>query len=525
MNIGESLPRNAQHFPDKRAIVDAHRTVTYLELHERTNRLANYLVAQGIRKGDLVGLSCGSRAEHFEALYAVAKIGAIAVPFDFNWSAQECEAMLRFFAPRAFFLETRKETEALRTITRQHIAPGSLILIKTPEAFGSRGLNSPGSASPASTHAEPVDAFPFQSAISRGASSDPEVGVEGVDPFLLMITSGTTGFPKACSINHETYSLRCMNYGLSKGMNPDERALMALPVHFNAGRGSVMSILYLGGTIFIQEKFDVTLFLETIEREKITYTMLVPTLCERLLRHERLDQYQKSSLRYLGITGGHLSEELARETRRRICADLSEAYASTDCGQMTTISGDDWDTRGDTVGKPIWCVLVRIADDSGREVPLGSEGEVCVRTPLAIQGYYQNPQATEEFLQGGWCHTGDIGFLDDEGYLHISGRKKNMVKSGGISVFPEEIEDTLRKHPDVADAAVIGFKSAEWGEGVKAFVVLKSSADCSANALIQFCKESLATYKAPKVVEFLSSLPRTGLGKIDRGKLATMSLA
>ena len=525
MNIGESLPRNAQHFPDKRAIVDARRTVTYLELHERTNRLANYLIAQGIRKGDLVGLSCGSRAEHFEALYAVAKIGAIAVPFDFNWSAQECAAMLRFFAPKAFFQETRKETEALSTITRQHIAPGNLIFIETAEAFGSRDLNSPGSASSLSAHAEPVEASLFQSAISLGASSDPEVGVEGVDPFLLMITSGTTGFPKACSINHETYSLRCMNYGLSKGMNPDERALMALPVHFNAGRGSVMSILYLGGTIFIQEKFDATLFLETIEREKITYTMLVPTLCERLLRHERLDQYQKSSLRYLGITGGHLSKELARETRRRICADLSEAYASTDCGQMTTISGDDWDTHGDTVGKPIWCVLVRIADNDGREVPLGSEGEVCVRTPLAIQGYYQNPQATDEFLQGGWCHTGDIGLLDDEGYLHISGRKKNMVKSGGISVFPEEIEDTLRKHPAVADAAVIGFKSAEWGEGVKAFVVLKSSADCSANALIQFCKESLATYKAPKVVEFLSSLPRTGLGKIDRGKLATMSLA
>jgi fatty-acyl-CoA synthase len=302
-------------------------------------------------------------------------------------------------------------------------------------------------------------------------------------------------------------------------MNPDERALMALPVHFNAGRGSVMSILYLGGTIFIQEKFDAALLLQTIEREKITYTMLVPTLCERLLRHERLDGFDKSSLRYLGITGGHLSKDLASDMRRRICADLSEAYASTDCGQITTINGNDWETHGDTVGKPIWCVLMRITDDDGREVPTGSEGEVCVRTPLAIQGYYQNLQATEEFLQGGWCHTGDIGFLDDDGYLHISGRKKNMVKSGGISVFPEEIEDTLKKHPAVADAAVIGFKSQEWGEAVKAFVVLNTGANCSAEALIQFCKQSLAPYKAPKVVEFLSSLPRTGLGKIDRGRL------
>ena len=507
MNIGESLPRNAQHFPNKRAIVDAQRALTYRELHERTNRLANYLLAQGIRKGDLVGLSCGSRAEHFEALFAIAKIGAVAVPFDFNWSAQECEAMMRFFAPQAFLLETRRETQALSKIARDHVPSNTLLVID----------------SSSSVHAEPIEASLFESAINQSEPSDPDVEVQGIDVFLLMITSGTTGFPKACSINHETYSLRCMNYGLTKGMHPDERALMALPVHFNAGRGSVMSILYLGGTIFIQEKFDATLFLETIERERITYTMLVPILCERLLRHERLDEYRKSSLRYLGITGGHLSKDLARETRMRLCQHVSEAYASTDCGQITTISGDDWDSHGDTVGKPIWCVLVRITDDNGREVPIGTEGEVCVRTPLAIQGYYQNLQATEEFLHGGWCHTGDVGFLDNEGYLHISGRKKNMIKSGGISVFPEEIEDTLRKHPAVADAAVIGFKSQEWGEAVKAFVVLNPGANSSAEALIQFCKESLAPYKAPKIVEFVSILPRTGLGKIDRGKLESVT--
>ena len=501
MNIGESLPRNVQHFADKRAIVDAQRTVTYGELHERTNRLANYLLDRGIGKGDLVGISVGSRAEHFEALFALAKIGAVAVPFDFNWSAQECEAMLRFFQPKAFFLEARSETESLLTSAREHIENDKLVVVTGTE-------NHAGVA--------------FEFAIAGGDSNEPQVHVDGLDPFLLMITSGTTGFPKACSINHETYALRCMNYGLTKGMNPDERALMALPVHFNAGRGSVMSILYLGGTIFIQEKFDAEKFLQTVEREKITYTMLVPTLCERLLRHENLKQFQTSSLRYLGITGGHLSRELAKETRQRLCAELYEAYASTDCGQITTIGPEDWEEHGDTVGKPIWCVLVRISDDDGNEVAQGAPGEICVRTPLAIQGYYRNPAATEEFIAGRWCHTGDIGFLDADGYLHISGRKKNMVKSGGISVFPEEIEDTLRKHPAVADAAVIGFKSDQWGEAVKAFVVLNCDADCNAEILIQFCKESLAPYKAPKAVEFLAALPRTGLGKIDRGRLSAI---
>jgi acyl-CoA synthetase (AMP-forming)/AMP-acid ligase II len=523
MNIGESLPRNAQHFPNKPAIVDAHRAVTYIALHQRTNRLANYLLGQGIKKGDLVGLSCGSRAEHFEALFALAKIGAVAVPFDFNWSFQECAAMLDFFKPQAFILESRSETHALHAMACQHIAPARLLIVGSSHGIEYGQARSPrGDGLPAAQPAS-LEGCAFEAALDQGDATDPEVNLQGLDPFLLMITSGTTGFPKACSVNHETYALRCINYGLTKGMNQDERALMVLPVHFNAGRGSVMSILYLGGTIFIQEKFDATLFLEAVQREEITYTMLVPTLCERLLRDPRLDRHRTSSLRYLGITGGHLSADLARETRKRLCADLFEAYASTDCGQITTIGGDDWDLHGETVGKPIWCVLVGIIDEDGREVPVGKEGEVCVRTPLAIQGYYQNPEATEEFLRGGWCHTGDIGFMDGQGYLHISGRKKNMVKSGGISVFPEEIEDILRRHPDVADAAVIGFKSAEWGEAVKAFVVLNADAKSTAAELIQFCKNSLAPYKAPKLVGFLPALPRTGLGKIDRGKLQAMT--
>lgn len=499
MNIGESLIRNAQHFPDKRAIVDASRSVTYTALHERTDRLANYLLKQGVDKGDLIALSIGSRAEHFEALFAIAKIGAIAVPFDFNWSAQECEAMLGFFAPKAFFVETRKETAALQALADKRIDPGKLIVVGNRHHSTGSGI---------------------EGAIEQSEPGQPAATVVGDDPFLLMITSGTTGFPKACSIDHQTYVLRCLNYSISKGMNHNERALMALPVHFNAGRGSVMAILYLGGTIIIQEKFDAERFLRTIEQEKITYTMLVPTLCERLLGSEHLEQYQTSSLRFLGITGGHLSRELARQARRRLSPGIFEAYASTDCGQITTVDADDWETHGDSVGKPIWCVLVRITDESGREVPRGEAGEICVRTPLAIQGYYRNPGATAEFLAGDWCHTGDVGFRDREGYLHITGRKKNMVKSGGISVFPEEIEDTLRQHPNVAEAAVIGFKSPEWGEAVKAFVVLNGGTNCSADALIQYCKDNLAPYKAPKVVEFCAILPRTGLGKIDRAKLA-----
>lgn len=498
MNIGEALPRNAQHYPHKTAIVDSRRSLTFLDLHLRTNRLGNYLLQRGINKGDIVGISCGSRAEHFETLFALAKIGAIAVPYDYHWSTKECEAMIRFFRPRGFVVEERQETEKLVRILEQNVAPDLLLVVDVAKLRG-------GTA--------------YTEAVNSGSPDEPRAEVNGTDPFLIMITSGTTGFPKACSINHDTYSLRSLNYAVTRGFGHHERALLTLPVHFNAGRGAIMSLLYLGGTVFIQEKFDERLFLKTIQDDKITYTILVPTLCDRLLRSGLLPRFDTSSLAYIGITGGHLSADSAQGIMNGLSAKLYEAYASTDSGQITLLSPQDRHLHGDSVGRPIWCVLLKFLDENGKPVATGEKGEICVRTPLAIQEYYRNPAATNAFVQDGWCHTGDIGFLDAQGYLHVSGRKKTMVKSGGISVFPEEIEETLRGHVNVADVAVVGVHSAEWGEAAKAFVVLKQGTACDAASLINFCKESLAPYKAPKFVEFVSTLPRTGLGKIDRAKL------
>lgn len=502
MNIGEALPRNAQHFPRKLALRDHRTSLTHLELHLRTNRLGNYLLRQGIRPGDLVAFSCGSRSENFELLFALGKIGAVAVPFDFHWSSNESQAMIGFLEPEAFIIEGREETRHFSGFLADRFPPSRVLAIDWPEAPWSH---------------------PYEEAIRSAATDDPAVEVKEKDPFLIMITSGTTGFPKACLVNHETYVIRSLNNAITKAMNPDTRALLTLPLHFNAGRGSMVAALYLGATVFIQEKFDEAQFLATIQEEKIAYTMLVPTLCNRLLQYARLDQYDKSPLEFIGITGGHLSPQEAEGMISRVCPEVHETYASTDCGQITVITPQDRIDHSDTVGRPIWCVLLGILDEDGREVPPGQMGEICARSPLCVQGYYRNAQATQEFFAGGWCHTGDIGFIDTEGYLHVTGRKKNMIKSGGISIFPEEIEEILSRHPQVAEAAVVGFKSDTWGEAVKAFIVLKPGESCDADELTLFCKGSLASYKAPKAVEFVNALPRTGLGKIDRGRLSALA--
>jgi len=496
--MAEALARNAQRFPDKFAVVDERRKLTHREFHLRSNRLGNYLLRQGVVKGDRVALVCGNRAEHLECVFALAKIGAVAVPFDYGWSPPEVDAMMRFFEPSAFLIEQRHETETVWEIVQDRLGAERIIALSA---------------------ANGTNATPYEEAIVAAPADDPAVDIDGKDPFIVMITSGTTGFPKGCIIDHETYALRSLNNAISKGLNDRERGLLTLPLHFNAGRGSAMSLLYLGGTLFLLDKFDGDTFVDILERERITYTILVPALCQRLLRHPRLNRIDKSCLTYVGITGGHLTPALAEAISGNLSPHVYEAYASTDCGQIAILKPDDRARHSDTVGQAIWAVLIKIFDDDCDEVPAGEIGEICLRSPMAIQGYYRNSEATEQFFRGGWCHTGDIGFLDNEGYLHVTGRKKNMIKSGGISIYPEEIEEVLSAYPGLADVAVISCKDSEWGEAVKALVVAKAGATVEPDSVIRFCKERLASYKAPKFVELVPSLPRTALGKIDRGKL------
>lgn len=498
LNMADPLRRNAQRFPNKLAIVDKRRRLTHLDLHLRTNRLANYLLEQGLSPGDRVALSCGNRSEHLEIIFALAKIGVTAVPFDSHWSLHEYAAMVNFIAPRAFVIEGSNESADLRSLLRERLEAKKLLAVD-------------GSSN--------QEAVSYEEAIAVASPDDAGIQVDGSQTFIIMITSGTTGFPKACVINHDTYALRSLNNAISKGLTDKERGLLPLPLHLNAGRQSAMTLLYLGGTVFLLEKFTEETFLGAIEQERITYTIVVPAMCQRLSHHPGLDRCDKSTLSFVGISAGHLSGELAAAMMERLSPNVFEAYASTDCGQMTILNAEDRARHGDSVGRPIWAVLFRINDDNGHEVAAGQAGEICVRSPMAIEGYYRNPDATAEFFRAGWCHTGDIGFLDDQGFLHVVGRQKNMIKSGGISIFPEEIEAVLATHPDLAEAAVVGCRHLEWGEAVKALVVPKKGAHIDPERIIQFCKQSLAPYKAPKVVAIVTRLPRTALGKIDRGKL------
>ena len=362
MNMAEALARNAQRFPEKLAIVDGRRKLSHRDFHLRSNRLGNYLLGQGVRKGDRVALSCGNRAEHLEFIFALAKIGAISIPFDYGWSLQEYDAMIKFFEPSAFLIEDRSETRSVWELVQDRLDAKRILAVDA--------------VSVARTTL-------YEQAIASAPSDDPPVDIDGKDPFLVMITSGTTGFPKGCVIDHETYALRSLNNAISKGLNDRERGLLTLPLHFNAGRGSAMSLLYLGATLFLLDKFADDTFVDILEREQITYTILVPALCQRLLRHPKLASIDKSSLNYVGITGGHLTPTLAQAVTEKLSPHVYEAYASTDCGQIAILEPADRAAHSDTVGRTIWAVLIKILR---RRLPRSSRGRARRNLPAQSDG-------------------------------------------------------------------------------------------------------------------------------------------
>ena len=493
--MGDGLRRNAYKLPVKIAAIDRFRRITYSELNVRVNQLAHGLLSLGVKPGDSVAVMVGNRIEHLEIIFATAKIGALAIPLDIKWKALELGSVLSFFAPSLLILQNDCVMEFEKASSAHDLSFLKPVII-SDLSYG--GL------------------------IDGRSSAEPPVEIHEDDPFAVLLTSGTTGFPKGCLATHRTFVFHCINNAVEKGLNVHDRAILSSPIYFNAGRSFTLGMIYFGATVFLHERFDAKEVLETIQNEKITYVGAVPTMCERMLQVPGVENYDTRSLRCLAITGGKVHESVLAGLRKHITPNIYRTYASTDSGQMAISKPEDMARKPTAAGMPVWCVDLRIVDEKDKPVPVGEVGEIICQSPLATHGYYKNPEATHASFRDGWFYTGDLGYFDEEGYLFIAGRKKDMVKSGGISIYPLEIEGVLYSHPDILEAAVIGVPDPQWGEALKAVIVLKDGAKLTGEKLQQFCKERLSSYKVPKSVNFVPSLPHTEVGKVNKVKVREM---
>ena len=494
MNVADQLRRHAQTKPAKTALRQDNLRFTYRQLNDRINRLANGLLSLGVTRGAMVGVIPPSSYEHLECLFALGRIGAVALPIDNHWGGEEIQRTLGHFDATAAIFQAEK----------LDIFQG--IKGKLPKLTGPLICTAA---------APPEGLVDYHRLVDASPAGEPPALAGGDDPFLLGLSSGTTGLPKGAVISHGNMVARWEGQIDAMGFSEADTFLNVTPMHHGGGRSFCMCHLFVGADIFILGgRFDPQTTLETIVREKITTCFMVPTMYHRILQMPDLSAYDTGSVRVMITSGAPLHRSVLQQIIEELTPNLYNYYATTDGGGISILKPDDLLAKSESVGRAVLGTEIKIIDDDGREAPEGATGEVMFRGPGVSRAYYNNRQATEECFRDGWFTPGDLARRDEDGYVFIVGRKKDMIIRGGVNIYPPEIEDVLSGHPAIYEAVVAGVPSEEYGEEVAAFVVLRPGKQVSAEEVTAFCKARLASYKKPKIVKQLESLPKNSSGKV-----------
>ena len=492
--LGDILRRHAQVRGAKTAYVVGAERVTYADFHALSNRLAHALARLGVRRGDRVAVLAANRVEYPVIYFGVLKLGAIVVPVNARFTAAEVANVVHHAEAETLIVggDHGPTVEALR-------AEGRLPLVRRFIALD------PGAIPDAPMLATLADAE---------TTDEVAADIDERDPHVMLYTSGTTGSPKGTLLTHRTYFLQAATSHLQLGFTEDDVALSMFPMFHMGGWALPLGFWHTGGTVVIMPKAEPRLVLETVAREKVTYFYAVPTVFDSVLALPDFDRFDVSSIRLLGGgTAPMTRAQVERIMERFHCPRMVILYGSTEAGPVSVLRPPDVSARPETVGRPYLDVDVRLVDDVGSPVSAGDVGEIAVRSEFTMAAYWRNPEETARTKRDGWVHTGDLGVFDAEGFLSIVGRKKEVVRSGGESIFPAEIERVLLGHPAIREAAIVGIPDPHWGEAVVAAIVLHANAALTADDAVAHVRMHLAGYKKPRHVVFFDELPRTAASR------------
>ena len=479
---------------------DTGAELTFADLERRTNALADALRRKGVRRGDRVALVVLNSPYMLEVLFAVAKLGAIAVPANYRLSAPEIHFILEDSASCLAFASTQV-LETVRTA-----AEGTYVreVVEIPSA--ERRLA--------------AEASPYEDLVSSGSTARAEIDVRHDHISMLMYTSGTTGFPKGAMLTHGNHLWNAVHYTqLAEGLTPQDISLTVAPMFHIGGLGVfTLPLVYLGGKSVIFESFAPGPWLDAVERHRPTMAFAVPAMWAAV-HAAGLDGRDLGSLRS-ALSGGAPCPVVLIEAFVQRGVAFNEGFGLTETAPAcTALATADVLTHAGSIGKPVNHVDLRIVDEGDHDVPVGEVGELLIRGPNVFVGYWGRPDATREALRDGWFHSGDLARVDEDGYYTIVDRKKDMVITGGENVYPAEVEQALYRHPAIAEVAVIGTPDERWGEAVTAVVALKPGESLTEADLVAWVRERLAHFKCPRVVSFVDVLPRTATGKVLKREL------
>lgn len=500
MNIGEWAKRWAERYPNEPYVKYGDLELTKGEFNVRINRLSHAFQEFGIKKGDRVAVLMGNSNIFLEILFALSKIGGIMVPLNFRLAAPELEFILNDSEP--IMLIYSPEFLSVADELRDKI-PSMKTYICEMEG------GSPGD-------------LLFGKFVADKSEGEPDPGVEVIldDPHFIMYTSGTTGKPKGAVVlqgNTQWNAINAINmYTLGTG----DVSLCCAPLfHIGALHASATPGLYAGQKLIIQRFFNPNESLKLIEKEKVNLMFGIPVMFLFMTLDPDFEKTDFSSVNFF-IAGGSPCPKSLIETFMEKGVTFNQGYGMTETATaITALRSEDALRKLGSCGKPVFHTDIRIVDLEGGDLPQGEMGEVLVKGPNVIREYWRKPKETAETIEDGWLHSGDMGYIDEEGYLFLVDRKKDMYISGGENVYPAEVEDVIMSFDKVADVGVIGVPDKKWGEIGMAVVVKKPDTELTENEVIEFCKGKLAKYKIPKKVTFIDVLPRTATGKILKKEL------
>ncbi|GEN35403.1 long-chain-fatty-acid--CoA ligase [Aneurinibacillus danicus] len=482
--------------PTDTALIYHDTTITYGELDRSIRQYATYLQQNGIQAGDIVALSCYNTPEFIYSYFAITRLGAIVVPLNLTLTMEEITYIIRNASTKAMFVHEN-------ILAKLHATPEQLkVALGLENVFV---INPDTTATIAAL--EPVEMM--------------EMNPDSTS--TLLYTSGTTGKPKGAMLSHKNLMANTASCNRMLKLNSNDTFMCVLPMFHTFGfTTSVLLPLYAGAAIVIHEAFHPKEIMQSLVQNRVTVFCGVPAMYVVLAQALRSGNAEFPDLRLAVCGGSPMPVEVLNLFNRQYNIPLVEGYGLTEASPVVSLNPLDGEKKPGSIGKPLPGVEVRIVDEKGNELAENQDGELLVKGPNVMQGYYNMPEATAETIVDGWLHTGDIAYKDHEGYIFIVDRKKDMIITRGLNVYPREIEEILYRHPGVLEAAVIGVPDAVKGEVVKAFIVPKEGETLDRRMILDFLKPHLANYKMPRFVEITDSLPKNATGKVMKKALRNL---
>jgi long-chain acyl-CoA synthetase len=521
-NLAVILQETAQATPDRAAAVYAGGQLSYADLDDSSSRLAAGLAAAGIRPGDPVGLQLPNIPQFLIAYFGILKAGAVVVPLNVMLKPPEIAFQLRDSGAALLITWAGILADAIKGAAAAGVSTVYAVGQEARAGHPGAGPQVPAPRPGEPAGGEPAGAHPFGQLLAEPAAGYPLAPRAMTDTAVVVYTSGTTGRPKGAMLTHIQLYMNADIPGRLFGVRPDDVVITALPLFHVFGLSSILNVcVRFGCTMSLIPRFDPATVLTAIQRDRATIYEGVPTMFIALLEHPDLDRYDVSSLRVAISGGASIPAPVLDAFERRFGVLILEGYGMTETASTTTFNLSATERRVYSVGKPIWGTQTQVWDGEGRPLPRGRDhvGEVVTRGLHVMKGYLNAPEATARAFTGGWLHTGDLGYFDEDGFLFIVGRQKELIIRGGYNVYPREIEDVLNAHPAVAEAAVIGIPHERLGEEVMAVIILREGVTVTEAGLHAYCRERMAAYKYPRRFEFRTQLPKNSLGKVLKDQL------